>query len=83
MNVSRQGVFSFRIEIDETSSFYFCDHFCKGFKKNVKVKGASVLKWGLTGEVIGCCSDCQKKIVIIYVTPIHYLIIFFLRQGNF
>ena len=83
MNLSRQGVFSFRMEIDETSCFYFCDHFYKGFKKNVKVKGASVLKWGLTGEVIGCWSDCRKKIVIIYVTPIHYLIIFFWGKETF
>ena len=60
-NDSRQGACFFRIEIDETSDFYFCNHFYKGFKRNVKGKGASVLKPGLSGEVIGCCSDCRKK----------------------
>ena len=62
MNVSRQGICSFRIEIDKTSCFYFSNHFYKGFKSNVKVKGASVLKQHLSGEVIGYSSDCQKKI---------------------
>ena len=61
-SVSRQGVCSFRIEIDETSCFYFCDHFYKAFKRKVKVKSASVLKQKLSGGVIGYCADCRKKI---------------------
>lgn len=33
---------TFRIEIEETSGFYFCDHFYKAFKDKVKVRNASV-----------------------------------------
>ena len=61
MNVSFNNVGSFRIEIEETACFYFCNHFYKVFNCKVKVRGASVLKQSSSREVIGYCSDCQKN----------------------
>lgn len=33
---------TFRLEIEETSGFYFCDHFYEAFKDKGKVRNASV-----------------------------------------
>ena len=54
------GTISFRIELENTSCFYFCDHFYKNFKDKVRIRGASVIRENRTKEVIGYCADCEK-----------------------
>ena len=54
------GTCSFWIELENTSCFYFCDHFYKNFKDKVGIRGASVIKENRTKEVIGYCADCEK-----------------------
>lgn len=62
MNISHSSL-SFRIEIDVTTSFYFCEHFYKAFKDKVNFRGASVMKQESTKEVIGYCSECRKNLL--------------------
>ena len=56
------GAYSFQIELENSSCFYFCDHFCKNFKDKVRIRGASVVRDNRTKEVIGYCADCEKYI---------------------
>ena len=54
------GTCSFWIELENTSCFYFCDHFYKNFKDKVRIRGASVMRETRTKEVVGYCADCEK-----------------------
>ena len=60
MNVNNNN-HRFRIEIDETSCFYFCSHVYEVFKEKVKVRGACVLRQESKKEVIGYCSDWRRN----------------------
>lgn len=53
---------SFKVNLEDTSCFYFCDHFLKAFKEKSKIKDPLVLRKSNPNEVIGCCSGCKDEI---------------------
>ena len=59
MNVCSGGR-SFRIELHETSSFYFCNHFLKAFKDKINLRNTTILRQ--LKELIAYCSECKEII---------------------
>ena len=53
---------SFKVNLEDTSCFYFCDHFLKAFKEKSKIKDPLVWRKSNPNEVIVCCSDCKDEI---------------------
>ena len=50
----------FRIDINESSSFYFCDHFYESFKQKSTDKAVTVIKEYKRKEVIAYYAECGK-----------------------
>ena len=49
------GAYSFWIELDNTSCFYFRDHFYKNLKDKVRIRGVSVIRENKTKEHLLLC----------------------------
>ena len=62
MNVNYNGNGICNVKIEETSCFYFCNHFYKAFKKKESMKGASILRLRPSEEVIAYCANCKDII---------------------
>ena len=62
MNVNYNGNGICNVKIEETSCFYFCNHFYKAFKKKESMKGASILRLRPSEEVIAYCVNCKDII---------------------
>ena len=61
VNYNENGICN--VKIEETSCFYFCNHFYKAFKKNESMSTfASILRLRPSEEVIAYCANCQDII---------------------
>ena len=58
MNVFN-GRSSYRIELDNTSNFYLCNHFLKAFKDKTNINNAVIIKQIKFPEVLCYCSLCK------------------------
>ena len=62
----KNGVVSFQAELENTSCFYFCNHFYKNFKDKVRITGASVIRENRTKEYIYIYFEVRKFLIQFY-----------------